>query len=139
MKVFDWLMTMFRGRIVFKPPMLYMIGFLVLFVIGGLSGVLLALPPVDYLVHNTTFLVAHFHNVIIPGVLFGYLAGYMLWFPKAFGFKLNEKWGAWSFWCWTIAFILANLSQRKAAEIAGSLGDDQQKEAFYCHHDELLH
>ena len=106
-KVFDWLMTMFRGRIVFKPPMLYMIGFLVLFVIGGLSGVLLALPPVDYLVHNTTFLVAHFHNVIIPGVLFGYLAGYMLWFPKAFGFKLNEKWGAWSFWCWTIGFILA--------------------------------
>ena len=88
-KVFDWLMTMFRGRIVFKPPMLYMIGFLVLFVIGGLSGVLLALPPVDYLVHNTTFLVAHFHNVIIPGVLFGYLAGYMLLFPKAFGFKLN--------------------------------------------------
>lgn len=106
-KVFDWLMTMFRGRIIFKPPMLYMIGFLVLFVIGGLSGVLLALPPVDYLVHNTTFLVAHFHNVIIPGVLFGYLAGYMLWFPKAFGFKLNEKWGAWSFWCWTIGFILA--------------------------------
>jgi len=74
-KVFDWLLTMFRGRIIFKPPMLYTIGSLVLFVIGGLSGVLLALPPVDYLVHNTTFLIAHFHNVIIPGLVSGYLAG----------------------------------------------------------------
>ena len=106
-KVFDWLLTMFRGRIIFKPPMLYTIGFLVLFVIGGLSGVLLALPPVDYLVHNTTFLIAHFHNVIIPGVVFGYLAGYMLWFPKAFGFKLNERWGTLSFWCWAIGFVVA--------------------------------
>lgn len=106
-KVFDWLLTMYRGRIIFKPPMLYTIGFLVTFVIGGLSGVLLALPPVDYVMHNTTFLVAHFHNMIIPGVLFGYLAGYMFWFPKAFGFKLNEKWGTWSFWCWIIGFYLA--------------------------------
>jgi cytochrome o ubiquinol oxidase subunit 1 len=106
-KVFDWLLTMYRGRIIFKAPMLYTIGFLVTFVIGGLSGVLLALPPVDYLMHNTTFLIAHFHNMIIPGVLFGYLAGYMFWFPKAFGFKLNDKWGAWSFWCWIIGFYLA--------------------------------
>jgi cytochrome o ubiquinol oxidase subunit I len=106
-KVFDWLLTIFRGRIIFKPPMLYTLGFLVTFVIGGLSGVLLALPPVDYLMHNTTFLIAHFHNMIIPGVLFGYLAGYMFWFPKAFGFKLNDKWGAWSFWCWIIGFYLA--------------------------------
>ncbi len=106
-KVFDWLLTMYRGRIIFKPPMLYTIGFLVTFCIGGLSGVLLAMPPVDYLMHNTTFLIAHFHNMIIPGVLFGYLAGYMFWFPKAFGFKLNEKWGAWSFWCWIIGFYLA--------------------------------
>jgi cytochrome o ubiquinol oxidase subunit 1 len=106
-KVFDWLLTMYRGRIIFKPPMLYTIGFLMTFVIGGLSGVLLAMPPVDYLMHNTTFLIAHFHNMIIPGVLFGYLAGYMFWFPKAFGFKLNEKWGAWSFWCWIIGFYLA--------------------------------
>ena len=106
-KVFDWLITMFRGRIIFKPPMLYTIGFLVTFAIGGLSGVLLAMPPVDYLMHNTTFLIAHFHNMIIPGVLFGYLAGYMFWFPKAFGFKLNEKWGAWSFWCWIVGFYLA--------------------------------
>jgi len=106
-KVFDWLLTMYCGRIIFKPPMLYTIGFLVTFCIGGLSGVLLAMPPVDYLMHNTTFLIAHFHNMIIPGVLFGYLAGYMFWFPKAFGFKLNEKWGAWSFWCWIIGFYLA--------------------------------
>jgi cytochrome o ubiquinol oxidase subunit 1 len=106
-KVFDWLLTMYRGRIIFKPPMLYTIGFLVTFVIGGLSGVTLAMPPVDYLMHNTTFLVAHFHNMIIPGVLFGYLAGYMFWFPKAFGFTLNEKWGARSFWCWIIGFYLA--------------------------------
>lgn len=106
-KVFDWLLTMYRGRIIFTPPMLYTLGFLVTFVIGGLSGVLLALPPVDYLMHNTTFLVAHFHNMIIPGVLFGYLAGYMYWFPKAFGFKLDAKWGAWSFWCWIVGFYLA--------------------------------
>jgi cytochrome o ubiquinol oxidase subunit 1 len=106
-KVFDWLLTMFRGRLIFKPPMLFTIGFLVTFVIGGLSGVLLAMPPVDYLMHNTTFLIAHFHNMIIPGVLFGYLAGYMFWFPKAFGFKLNEWWGAASFWCWIIGFYLA--------------------------------
>nr|PZN83030.1 MAG: cytochrome o ubiquinol oxidase subunit I [Pseudomonadota bacterium] len=106
-KVFDWLLTMYRGRIIFKPPMLYTIGFLVTFVIGGLSGVLLALPPVDYAMHNTTFLVAHFHNMIIPGVLFGYLAGYMFWFPKAFGFKLNETWGTRSFWCWIVGFYLA--------------------------------
>jgi cytochrome o ubiquinol oxidase subunit 1 len=106
-KVFDWLLTMYQGRIIFKPTMLFTIGFLVTFVIGGLSGVLLALPPVDYAMHNTTFLVAHFHNTIIPGVLFGYLAGYMFWFPKAFGFKLNETWGARSFWCWIIGFYLA--------------------------------
>ncbi|MEM7191787.1 MAG: cbb3-type cytochrome c oxidase subunit I, partial [Pseudomonadota bacterium] len=106
-KVFDWLFTMYRGRIIFKPPMLFTLGFLVTFVIGGLSGILLALPPIDYLMHNTTFLVAHFHNVIIPGVLFGYLAGYMYWFPKAFGFKLNEKWGTISFWCWIIGFYVA--------------------------------
>ena len=90
-KVFDWLLTMYGGRFIFKPPMLFTIGFLVTFVIGGRSGVLLAMPPVDYLLHNTTFLIAHFHNMIIPGVLFGYLAGYMFWFPKTFGFKLNEK------------------------------------------------
>ena len=73
--------------------MLWTVGFIVTFVIGGMTGVLLAMPPADFLMHNTTFLVAHFHNMIIPGVLFGYLAGYMYWFPKAFGFKMNEPWG----------------------------------------------
>jgi len=106
-KVFDWLFTMYRGRIRFHPSMMWTIGFIVTFVIGGMTGVLLALPPADYLMHNTTFLVAHFHNMIIPGVLFGYLAGYMCWFPKALGFTLNERWGRRSFWCWLIGFYLA--------------------------------
>ena len=106
-KVFDWLLTMYRGRIYFHPSMLWTLGFIVTFVIGGMTGVLLALPPSDYLMHNTTFLVAHFHNMLIPGALFGYFAGYMYWFPKAFGFVLNERWGVRSFWCWLIGFYLA--------------------------------
>ena len=106
-KVFNWLLTMYRGRIDFHPSMLWTIGFMVTFVIGGMTGVLLAIPSADFLMHNTTFLVAHFHNMIIPGVLFGYLAGYMYWFPKAFGFALDRKWGARSFWCWMIGFYLA--------------------------------
>lgn len=106
-KVFDWLMTMFRGRITFHPSMLWTLGFIVTFVIGGMTGVLLALPPVNYLVHNSTFLVAHFHNMLIPGALFGYFAGYMYWFPKAFGFTLDARWGKRAFWCWIIGFYLA--------------------------------
>ena len=106
-KVFNWLLTMYRGRIDFHPSMMWTIGFMITFVIGGMTGVLLAIPPADFLMHNTTFLVAHFHNMIIPGVLFGYLAGYMYWFPKAFGFELDRKWGLASFWCWLIGFYLA--------------------------------
>jgi cytochrome o ubiquinol oxidase subunit 1 len=106
-KVFDWLFTMYRGRIRFHTSMMYTIAFIVTFVIGGVSGVLLALPPADYLMHNSTFLVAHFHNMLIPGALFGYLAGLALWFPKAFGFRLDERWGRRSFWCWVIGFYLA--------------------------------
>ena len=106
-KIFNWLLTMYRGRISFHPSILWTIGFMVTFVIGGMTGVLLAVPPVDFLMHNTTFLVAHFHNMIIPGVLFGYLAGYMYWFPKAFGFRMNETWGARAFWLWLIGFWLA--------------------------------
>jgi len=106
-KVFNWLLTMYRGRISFHPSMLFTIGFIVTFVIGGMTGVLLAMPPADFLLHNTTFLVAHFHNMIIPGVLFGYLAGYMYWFPKAFGFKMNEPWGVRAFWFWIVGFYLA--------------------------------
>ena len=106
-KVFDWLFTMFRGRIRFHTSMMYTIAFIVTFAIGGMTGVLLALPPADYLMHNSTFLVAHFHNMLIPGALFGYFAGLALWFPKAFGFRLDEHWGRWSFWCWVVGFYLA--------------------------------
>src|SRR5213078_2032524 len=106
-KVFNWLFTMFRGRIVFKTPMLFTIGFIVTFAIGGLTGVLLAIPPVDFVVHNSLFLVAHFHNVIIGAVVFGVMAGYTYWFPKAFGFTLDERIGKAVFWCWFIGFYLA--------------------------------
>jgi cytochrome o ubiquinol oxidase subunit I len=106
-KVFNWLFTLFRGRIVFRTPVLFLVGFMVTFVIGGLTGVLLEVPPVDFVLHNSTFLVAHFHNVIIGGVVFGVLAGINYWFPKAFGFTLDERWGKASFWCWLVGFYLA--------------------------------
>ena len=106
-KIFNWLFTMYRGRIVFTTPVLYTVGFMVTFVIGGLTGVLLAVPPVNFVLHNSAFLVAHFHNVIIGGVVFGALAGYHYWFPKAFGFTLDERLGKAGFWCWLVGFYLA--------------------------------
>ncbi len=106
-KMFNWLFTMYRGRIVFKTPMMWSLAFLVTFTIGGMTGVMLAVPPADFMVHNSLFLVAHFHNVIIPGVVFGVFAGYTYWFPKAFGFCLDEKWGKAAFWCWLVGFYLA--------------------------------
>src|ERR1700751_446198 len=106
-KIFNWLFTMYGGRVRFEVPVLWTIGFMVSFIFGGLTGVLLALPPVDWQVHNSLFLVAHFHHVIIPGVLFGMMAGYNYWFPKAFGFRLDARWGKASFWCWFIGFPLA--------------------------------
>ncbi|MFZ2006452.1 MAG: cbb3-type cytochrome c oxidase subunit I [Stellaceae bacterium] len=106
-KLYDWIWTMFRGRVRFTVPMLYSLAFMMTFVVGGATGIILAMPPLDFLVHNTVFLVAHFHNVIIPGVLYGLLAGYHYWFPKAFGFRLNEKWGRIAFGCWVIGFYLA--------------------------------
>jgi cytochrome o ubiquinol oxidase subunit 1 len=106
-KLFNWLFTMYRGRIRFDTPMLWTIGFMVTFTIGGMTGVLLAVPPADFVLHNSLFLVAHFHNVIIGGVLFGLFAGIVYWFPKAFGFRLDEWWGKVSFWCWLIGFYLA--------------------------------
>jgi cytochrome o ubiquinol oxidase subunit 1 len=106
-KIFDWLFTMRYGRIRFSQEMHWTLGFIVTFVVGGVTGVLLAVPPVDYLMHNTTFLVAHFHNMLIPGALFGYLAGYQYWFPKAFGFTLDQRWGKAAFWCWLIGFYFA--------------------------------
>jgi cytochrome o ubiquinol oxidase subunit 1 len=108
-KLFDWLLTMYRGCIRFNTPMLITLGFIPSFAIGGTTGVMLAVPPVDFMMHNSEFLVAHFHNMLIPGALFGYLAGYMYWVPKAFGFRLNECWGRRAFWSWLIGFQLAFL------------------------------
>jgi cytochrome o ubiquinol oxidase subunit I len=106
-KVFNWLFTMYGGRITYSTPMLWSISFMVTFVIGGLTGVLMAIPPADFVLHNSLFLVAHFHNVIIGGVLFGLFAGYTYWFPKAFGFRLHEGLGKAAFWCWTVGFYVA--------------------------------
>ena len=106
-KVFNWLFTMYGGRVVYSAPVLWSIGFMVTFVIGGMTGVLLAVPPADFVLHNSLFLVAHFHNVIIGGVLFGAFAGYTYWFPKAFGFRLHDGLGKAAFWCWIIGFYVA--------------------------------
>jgi cytochrome o ubiquinol oxidase subunit 1 len=106
-KLFNWLFTLYRGRIRFEVPVLWAIGFMVTFAIGGMTGVLMAVPPADFVLHNSLFLVAHFHNVIIGAVLFGAMAGYNYWFPKAFGFTLDKRLGTVSFWCWLIGFYLA--------------------------------
>ncbi|WP_322628868.1 cbb3-type cytochrome c oxidase subunit I [Halothiobacillus sp.] len=106
-KIYDWLLTMYQGRVRFTVPLIYALAFSVLFVLGGLSGVLLANPSIDFQVHNSLFLVAHFHNMLIPGLLFGMLAGYHFWFPKAFGFRLDERWGRLSAYLWISGFILA--------------------------------
>jgi cytochrome o ubiquinol oxidase subunit 1 len=106
-KIYDWMLTIYRGRVRFSTPMIYSAMFLMLFVIGGLTGITLATPPVDYQVHNTLYLVAHFHNMLIPGTLFGLLAGYSYWFPKAFGFRLNERWGRLTALCFGLGFALA--------------------------------
>lgn len=108
-KIFNWLFTMYRGRITFSLPMMWTIGFVSTFAIGGMTGVLMSMPPVDFQLHNSVFLVAHFHNVIIGGVVFGYFAGVTYWFPKLFGFRLDEKWGKRSFWCWLVGFYIAFL------------------------------
>src|SRR5580704_3735854 len=106
-KLFNWLFTLYRGRVRFEVPVLWAIGFMVTFVVGGFTGVLLAVPPADFVLHNSLFLVAHFHNVIIGAVLFGAMAGYNYWFPKVFGFTLHRGLGVVSFWCWLVGFYLA--------------------------------
>ncbi len=106
-KIFNWLFTMYGGSVRLTTPMLWSIGFIVSFVIGGMTGVMLAVPPADFQLHNSLFLVAHFHNVIITGVLFGVFAGYTYWFPKAFGFVLDERLGKWAFWLWLVGFWVA--------------------------------
>ena len=106
-KVFNWLFTMFRGRIIFATPMLWFMGFLTTFTLGGMTGVLMAIPGADFQLHNSLFLVAHFHNMIIGGVLFGFFAGLTYWWPKIFGFTLSERLGRYAFWSWIIGFLLA--------------------------------
>ena len=106
-KLFSWLFTMFRGRVQFTTPVLWTLGFMVTFTVGGMTGVLLAVPGADYVLHNSLFLIAHFHNTIIGGAVFGYLAGFTFWFPKAFGFKLDERLGKGAFWCWITGFFVA--------------------------------
>jgi len=106
-KIFNWLFTMYKGRIRFEVPMLWTVGFMLTFVIGGMTGVMLAVPAADFVLHNSLFLIAHFHNTIIGGVVFGMFAGMVYWFPKAFGFKLNDFWGRVSFWCWLSGFWFA--------------------------------
>jgi len=106
-KLFNWLFTMYRGRLRITVPVLWSLGFMVTFTIGGMTGVLLAVPGADYVLHNSLFLIAHFHNTIIGGAVFGYLAGFAFWFPKAMGFHLNENWGRAAFWCWLVGFFMA--------------------------------
>jgi cytochrome o ubiquinol oxidase subunit 1 len=106
-KIFNWLFTMYKGRIRFTVPMMWTVGFMVTFAIGGMTGVLLAVPPADFVLHNSLFLIAHFHNVIIGGVVFGVFAAINYWYPKAFGYKLDEFWGKCSFWFWLVGFWVA--------------------------------
>jgi cytochrome o ubiquinol oxidase subunit 1 len=106
-KIFNWLFTMFRGRIRYELPMMWTVAFMLTFTIGGMTGVMLAVPPADFVLHNSLFLVAHFHNVIIGGVIFGMFAGVNYWFPKAFGFRLDPFWGKVSFWLWVVGFWFA--------------------------------
>jgi cytochrome o ubiquinol oxidase subunit 1 len=108
-KIFNWLFTMYQGRVQFTTPILWTLGFLVTFTVGGMTGVFLAVPGANYVLHNSLFLIAHFHNTIIGGVVFGYLAGFNYWFPKAMGFKLNEKLGKTAFWFWITGFFVAFL------------------------------
>lgn len=106
-KVFNWLFTMYKGRIRFTAPMVWFLGFVATFTIGGVTGVLMAVPAIDFQLHNSLFLVAHFHNMIIGGVVFGFFAGLHYWFPKVFGFRLDERWGKLAAWTWIIGFIVA--------------------------------
>jgi cytochrome o ubiquinol oxidase subunit 1 len=106
-KIFNWLFTMYRGRIHFSSMMYWFMGFMLLFTIGGVAGVVMAVPPADFQLHNSLFLVAHFHTMIVSGALFGFLAGLSYWFPKIFGFKLNEKLGKYAALCWIMGFVLA--------------------------------
>lgn len=125
-KIFNWLFTMYRGRVRLTTPMLWFLGFVLTFTIGGATGVLMSIPAIDFQVHNSLFLVAHFHNVIIGGVLFGAFAGLAYWFPKFTGIKLNERVGRWAFWSWIIGFVLAFVP----LYILGFLGATRRMESY---------
>ena len=126
-KIYNWIWTMFMGRVRYAAPMLFSIAFMITFVIGGLSGIVLATPPIDYMMHNTLFLVAHFHNMLIPGTLFGLIAGCQYWFPKAFGFRLIEKWGRISVFFWVAGFYLAFMP----LYVLGASGAPRRTVEFY--------
>ena len=125
-KVYVWIATLWRGRIRFRTPLVYLSGFLTLFLIGGYSGIILANPTINFSVHNTQFIVAHFHNVILPGVLFAILAGIYIWFPKAFGFRLDERWSTATAWLWIVGFCLTFLP----LYIVGMMGYPRRSAAF---------
>lgn len=126
-KIYNWIWTMFRGEVRFTTPMLYSLAFMMTFVLGGLTGIILAFPPLDYLVHNTLFLVAHFHNMLIPGTLYGMIAAYTFWFPKAFGFRLDERWGRIACGCWVIGFYMAFMP----LYVLGAAGMTRRTQAVY--------
>lgn len=107
--VFNWILTMFRGKISFKTPMYWFLGFISTFSFGGMAGVMMGVPPIDFQIHNSLFLVAHFHTMVIGGALFGIFAGVTYWFPKVFGFALNERIGKYAFWSWFVGFVTAFL------------------------------
>src|SRR3954451_7951935 len=125
-KIYNWLFTMYGGRIRFDTPMLWAVAFMVTFVIGGVTGVLLAVPPADFVLHNSMFLIAHFHNVIISGVVFGVFAGYAYWFPKAFGFRLHEGWGKAAFWFTLVGYCVTF----GALYVAGLLGMTRRLQSY---------
>lgn len=125
-KVFNWLFTMYRGRVKFATPMMWFLGFVVTFTIGGMTGVLMSVPAINYQVHNSLFLVAHFHNMIIGGVLFGFFAAITYWWPKVFGFTLHEGLGKAAFWCWLIGFLLAFMP----LYILGFMGATRRLESY---------
>lgn len=106
-KIFNWLFTMYEGRVEYASPMLWFLGFVIAFTIGGATGVLMSVPPIDFQTHNSLFLIAHFHSMVLPGVLFGFFAGFTYWFPKIFGFKLNDTLGKVAFWFWLVGFLFA--------------------------------
>lgn len=106
-KIFNWLFTMVRGKVILATPMLWFLGFVIIFTTGGMTGVLMSVAAVDFQVHNSLFLIAHFHSMVVGGVLFGFFSGFTYWFPKFVGYKLNETLGRYAFWCWMIGFIVA--------------------------------